>query len=105
MDNSVAERALRTVALGRKNYLFAGSNTSGERAAAIYTLLGTAKLNSLDPELYLRTPPLEPRRRPANTSHLNLKCPQKGIRGHLNLSWFPLESGVDGLVPIKSWII
>jgi transposase len=54
MDNSTAERALRTVALGRKNYLFAGSDAGGERAAAIYTLLGTAKLNGLDPELYLR---------------------------------------------------
>jgi transposase len=54
MDNSAAERALRTVALGRKNYLFAGSDAGGERAAAIYTLLGTAKLNGLDPELYLR---------------------------------------------------
>ena len=55
MDNSAAERALRAVALGRKNYLFAGSNAGGERAAAIYSLLGTAKLNGLDPELYLRT--------------------------------------------------
>jgi hypothetical protein len=54
MDNSAAERALRTVALGRKNYLFAGSDAGGERAAAIYTLLGTAKLNGLDPELNLR---------------------------------------------------
>jgi hypothetical protein len=54
MDNSAAERALRTVALGRKNYLFAGSDSGGERAAAIYTLLGTAKLNGLDPELYMR---------------------------------------------------
>lgn len=54
MDNSAAERALRIVALGRKNYLFAGSDAGGERAAAIYTLLGTAKLNGLDPELYLR---------------------------------------------------
>jgi len=40
-------------ALGRKNYLFAGSNAGGERAAAIYSLLGSAKLNGLDPELYL----------------------------------------------------
>lgn len=55
IDNNSAERALRTVALGRKNYLFAGSNTGGERAASIYTLIGTAKLNGLDPELYLRT--------------------------------------------------
>ena len=53
-DNNAAERALRTVALGRKNYLFAGSDAGGERAAAIYTLVETAKLNGLDPEAYLR---------------------------------------------------
>jgi len=53
MDNNAAERALRAVALGRKNYLFAGSDTGGERAAAIYSLLGTAKLNGIDPEAYL----------------------------------------------------
>ena len=46
--------ALRAVALGRKNYLFAGSDAGGERAAAIYSLIGTAKLNGLDPEAYLR---------------------------------------------------
>jgi transposase len=44
---------LRVVALGRKNFLFAGSNAGGERAATIYSLLGSAKLNGLDPELYL----------------------------------------------------
>jgi transposase len=54
IDNSAAERALRAVALGRKNYLFAGSDAGGERAAAIYSLIGTAKLNELDPEAYLR---------------------------------------------------
>ncbi|MNC86298.1 Transposase IS66 family protein [compost metagenome] len=54
IDNNAAERALRAVALGRKNYLFAGSDRGGERAAAIYTLIGTAKLNGLDPEAYLR---------------------------------------------------
>jgi transposase len=55
IDNSAAERALRAVALGRKNFLFAGSDHGGERAAAMYTLIGSAKLNGLDPELYLRT--------------------------------------------------
>ena len=55
MDNNSAERALRVVALGRKNYLFAGSDEGGERAAAIYSLIGSAKLNGLDPEYYLRT--------------------------------------------------
>jgi transposase len=54
IDNNAAERALRAVALGRKNYLFAGSDAGGERAAAIYTLIGTAKLNDIDPEAYLR---------------------------------------------------
>lgn len=54
IDNNAAERALRCVALGRKNFLFAGSDLGGERAAAIYGLLGTAKMNGLDPEAYLR---------------------------------------------------
>jgi transposase len=54
IDNNAAERALRAVALGRKNYLFAGSDAGGERAAAIYSLIGSAKLNGLDPEAYLR---------------------------------------------------
>jgi transposase len=45
MDNNAAERSLRAVALGRKNYLFAGSDSGGERAAVIYSLLGSAKLN------------------------------------------------------------
>ena len=54
IDNNAAERALRAVALGRKNYLFAGSDAGGERAAAIYSLIGTAKLNGLDPQAYLR---------------------------------------------------
>jgi hypothetical protein len=54
IDNNAAERSLRGVALGRKNYLFAGSDAGGERAAAIYSLIGSAKLNGLDPEAYLR---------------------------------------------------
>ena len=51
--NNAAERALRAVVLGRKNYLFAGSDAGGERAAAIYSLIGTAKLNGINPEKYL----------------------------------------------------
>ena len=54
IDNSAAERALRGVAIGRRNYLFAGADSGGERAAAIYSLIGTAKLNSVDPEAWLR---------------------------------------------------
>jgi transposase len=54
IDNNAAERALRCIAIGRKNYLFAGSDRGGERAATFYSLIGTAKLNGLDPEAYLR---------------------------------------------------
>jgi hypothetical protein len=54
ISNNAAERAIRPLALGRKNWLFAGSDSGGERAAAMYTLIETAKLNGLDPEAYLR---------------------------------------------------
>ncbi|WP_157381490.1 IS66 family transposase, partial [Burkholderia ubonensis] len=54
IDNLPVERALRGVAIGRRNYLFAGADSGGERAAAIYSLIGTAKLNDIDPEAYLR---------------------------------------------------
>jgi transposase len=54
IDNNAAERALRGPVLSRKNFLFAGADSGGERAAVLYTLLETAKLNGLDPEAYLR---------------------------------------------------
>jgi transposase len=54
IDNNAAERSMRPLTLGRKNWLFCGSNAGGERAAAIFTLTETAKLNWLDPEDYLR---------------------------------------------------
>jgi hypothetical protein len=53
IDNNAAERALRSVAVGRKNYLFLGSDKGGDRAATLYSLLGTAKLNDINPEKYL----------------------------------------------------
>ena len=51
--HNAAERALRGIALGRKSWLFAGSDRGGERAAVIYTLIGTAKLNVVDPQAWL----------------------------------------------------
>jgi transposase len=54
IDNNSAERSIRPVVLGRRNYLFAGSDAGGERAARIYSLIGTALLNDRDPYLYLR---------------------------------------------------
>ena len=53
MSNNAAERAIRPLALGRKNYLFAGSDAGGRRAAILYTLIETAKLNGVDPEAWL----------------------------------------------------
>lgn len=54
IDNNAAERALRTIAIGRKNWLFAGSDNGGEAAANIYTVIETAKMNGLNPEVYLK---------------------------------------------------
>ena len=54
ISNNAAENAIRPIALGRKNWLFAGSDSGGERAAILYTLIRTAKLNGLEPEAWLR---------------------------------------------------
>ena len=53
MTNNAAERALRGIALGRRSWLFAGSDRGGERAAAVYTLIATAKLNDINPQAWL----------------------------------------------------
>ena len=53
LTNNAAERALRGIALGRKAWLFAGSDRGGERAAAMYSLIVTAKLNDVDPRAWL----------------------------------------------------
>lgn len=54
ISNNAAENAIRPIVVGRKNWLFAGSDAGGERAAMFYTLIGTAKLNAIAPEAYLR---------------------------------------------------
>jgi transposase len=54
MTNNAAERAQRPVAIGRKNWMFAGSDDGGRRAATAYTLIETAKMNGIEPEAYLR---------------------------------------------------
>jgi hypothetical protein len=53
LTNNAAERGLRGIALGRKAWLFAGSDRGGERAAAMYSLIVTAKLNDVDPRAWL----------------------------------------------------
>lgn len=53
LDNNTAERSMRGIAIGRKNYMFVGSERGGKSAAIIYTLIETAKLNSVDPQAWL----------------------------------------------------
>lgn len=53
IDNNAAERAIRALVLGRRNYLFAGSDAGGETAARLYSLIGTCRLNRIDPHAYL----------------------------------------------------
>ena len=53
IDNNAAERAIRPLALGRKNHLFAGAEDGGHYGAALYSIMGTAKLNGIDPKAYL----------------------------------------------------
>jgi transposase len=53
LTNNAAERALRGIALGRKSWLFAGSDRGGQRAAIIYSLIVTAKMNDIDPQAWL----------------------------------------------------
>ena len=53
LDNNAAERGMRAIALGRKNYLFVGSEAGGKAAAIAYTLIETAKLNAIDPHAWL----------------------------------------------------
>jgi len=57
LTNNAAERALRGIALGRKSWLFAGSDRGGERAAVMYTLIQTARLNDVDPQAWLADVP------------------------------------------------
>lgn len=53
MSNNAAERAMKPPVLGRKNYLFCGSDAGGRRAACVYTIIETAKMNGINPEAYL----------------------------------------------------
>jgi transposase len=78
LTNNAAERALRGIALGRKSWLFAGSDRGGERAAFIYTLIGTAKLNNIDPQAWL-----------ANTLARINDVPQSRLHELLPWNWAP----------------
>ncbi|KEZ02170.1 hypothetical protein GQ57_30885 [Burkholderia sp. MSh2] len=74
IDNRIAERALRGVAPGRRNYLLAGADSGGERAATMYSLIGTASLNGSDPDAYLACVLERIADRPANRVDELLPC-------------------------------
>ncbi|EQB6624650.1 IS66 family transposase, partial [Escherichia coli] len=54
IDNNLCENALRVVALGRRNYMFFGSDGGGDSAAVMYSLIGSCKLNGIEPEAWMR---------------------------------------------------
>ena len=84
IDNNAAERSMRPMTLGRKNWLFAGSDAGGERAAAIYSLAETAKLNALDPEDYLRQVLERIAEHPVKRIHELLPWNLTGVRARLD---------------------
>lgn len=80
LSNNAAEREIRAVAMGRKNWTFAGSDQGGHRAAAIYTLIATAKLNDVDPQAWLADVLARLQDHPAKRVHELLPwswCPQR----------------------------
>ncbi len=83
LTNNAAERALRGIALGRRSWLFAGSDRGGARAAAMYTLIGTAKLNDVDPQAWL-----------ADVLGRIAETPQSRLDKHLPRNWVPEQSSI-----------
>jgi hypothetical protein len=69
LTNNAAERALRGIALGRKSWLFAGSDRGGQRTAFMLSLIATAKLNDIDPQAWLANTPTSPRTVSKNCCH------------------------------------
>jgi transposase len=86
MTNNAAERALRCVAVGRNNWTFAGSDAGGQRAAAIYTLIESGKLNDVDPQAWLTDVLARLQDHPAKRIHELLPWNWKKLRLPLNVA-------------------
>ena len=84
IDNNAAERSMRPMTLGRKNWLFAGSDSGGRSAAAAYSLIQTARLNQLDPQDYLRQVLQRIADHPVKHVHELLPWNMAGIRPRLD---------------------
>ena len=82
LTNNAVERALRGIALGRKSWLFCGSDRGGVRAAAMYTLIGTAKLNDVDPQAWLADVLAQIADLPQSDLHVLLPWNWKAAQGH-----------------------
>ena len=103
IDNNIAERAIRSIAIGRKNWLFAGSKVGGERAAAVYSVIETAKLNGIELQACIadviekiasdgptsRWDELMPRdKRIDQILHImTITCRKQASNGHVNARW------------------
>ena len=105
ISNNAAENAIRPVALGRKNWLFAGSDSGGERAAIFYTLIRSAKLNGLEPEAYLRDILARIGEHPINRIRLDhLHAVLQAAMGWTNSHLFEFRVGETGWgIPDKEW--
>ena len=84
LSNNAAERGLRGIALGRKSWLFAASDRGGQRAAAMYSLIVTAKLNDIDPQAWL-----------ADVLARIAEHPASQLDGLLPWNWRPEEAAVN----------
>jgi transposase len=92
LTNNAAERALRGIALGRKSWLFVGSDRGGERAAFMYTLIGTAKLNDVDPLAWL-----------ADALGRIADIPQARLYELLPWNWTPARLNCLRLLDRRAW--
>lgn len=94
IDNNYMERQIRSIAVGRKNYLFAGSHRAGERAAIIYSLLGTCKLQGIDPSKWLD-----------DVLRRIVDHPQDKLTQLLPQFWKPLEKSAQAVMQQASYNI